>query len=241
MRFEEKEIDRGIVLRLQKVIADLGYWPNIDSFMPEPIDQVAFKAAIDAIRTAKKELIEVFNPASPNDRLETENNHIVVKRRYFDDGTIGYGSTSTYRDNGDNTFDRILENQPVNIEYEIRFVCSNSFSHQLMDKIIFKAFGMRRYVYGGNEDRTLMDEGFEFFKNGIPTDIESGKHIERLYRYVVTDVVIADGEVIDENIPKVVEISLGISPQEELTTEEAAEQIDDSEFIFIDIIDDPES
>lgn len=225
MNFSPLEIDRGIVWRLQKVISDMGYWPDIDTFMPEPINQAAFQTAIDTIVAAGKTPIQVFNPASPKDRLEVKGTHFVVRRAYVEPGRIGYGSsvglvqTVTDQNNPQNNrwqkskFDETT----VDIEYEIRFVAATGEEHRISDQILVTAFGMRKHLLGRNANRSAMTTGFEITTSGTPTDLDSADFIERMYRFRVQDVIIGTPEVVVSTIVPATRIDVGVQTKKEIT------------------------
>ena len=232
MNFLTEQVDRGIIKKLETSLSDFGHWPDLESVNPN--DPIAMQVAKQIILDAGKELIEVFVPASPRDRFETESGHIVIKRNYYDKGDISIGTGICYeRENPEETDPalftwRQVQYNPVScfLEYEIRFVCNDTYLHREIDEIMHYTFSSRSSIKGVNEDRSDMDKSFLFIQNGTPVDLETPERIERMYRFRTDDMIISKPRVIRTGIVATKEICIGIS--------ENLESDNDSDTIIID-------
>lgn len=239
MIFKPEEIDRGIAVVIEDILAKYGYWPDLNNYLPEPIDQVAFKAELDSIRSTKGVApIEVFYPNSARDGLEITDGHISIRRNYFSKGQIGFGCSIDIEatiENPATPADQIFrkvkhQETSLDIDYEIRFIAKTGKMHRIIDQMMATAFGARKFIYGVNPDRSKMDDGFEFVLDGLPTEIKGPDTIERMYRYKATDVFITDPEIIVESIKPILSIQVEILPIKDIND---LENISDDDFIPI--------
>lgn len=225
MKFRTKEVTRGIVKRLEKIISNEGYLPDRDDFVPssDPQNKIAYQAAKDAIVNSGKKIIEVYSNGTPNDRMDVNEPCFWVDHRYVEGGDVGFGHTicivpDVVDENNpeNNTFKKVREPDHLqDIEYEIRFVADDVSYYRECTEILVRAFGERAFVYGANDDRTLMDKGFWFFKDGVPLEVANKNGMERVYRFQAKDIILGVSEEIEQNIPSINTISIQSDPSDE--------------------------
>lgn len=190
MAFKIENIDRAIEWAIRDEIISRGYWPDQRAFIASD-DESGFNTALDAMTTR----IDVFGVGNFKDREQLRVNNVIIDREDITDGDIGYSQPYRFDLQSDFSFKKIRTAQGTShLEYEVRFVCDNVALDREINMIMIKSIGRRTFVYGINDDLTNMDEGFWIERNGPPVDMSDKDFIERVFRFIVKDVVLDEEE-----------------------------------------------
>jgi len=220
VKFFLRQIERGVEYAILKEVIDSGLSPDKFSFLNPP-DEAGWLAAIDAHNGT---FVEVFGMGAPNARKEVKSGHIVVEFNYAEQGTIGLGNESEYVETtgnsnpADKRYTRQFNGETTSdLEFEIRMFANNATAYRELTQVIMNVFGnmSRSFINGVNDDGSFMSDGFWVFQDGVPLAPENPEYIERMYRFVVMDIVLNKPRVITENIHPITEISVEIGPSKE--------------------------
>lgn len=221
MKFTIDQIDRGILARFQTVLAAKGYWPDVNNYLPDPFaDMAGFKAEKEAIKAtlaaSGKKLVEPFGVGTSADRLEEQDSHLVVRRKYMVPSQIGFGYSVTHRplivdeNNPENNTWELVQCQDnlYDVEYEIRFRCNSLQSHRQSDEVVLQALSMRKALKGKNADYTDTEHTFMVHSDGEPNEFGDPDSIERVYRYIAVNLELDDADILNPNVPATVQIDV---------------------------------
>lgn len=194
MPFKIEEIDRAIEWALRDEVIRKGYWPDQRAALAGAITDAQWNILLDAMSIK----IDVFGVGEFEDREQLKPNNIIIERESIYEGAIGYGHPFRFDLKTDNTFSKIkTADGTSNMEYEVRFVCDDVILDRVINMIMINTLSRNKYIYGIREDLTAMDEGFWIARNGNPVDVSGGNtYIERVYRFIVTDVLLDEETVI---------------------------------------------
>lgn len=233
MPLQLKEIDRGIYVALENTAIAMGLYPDVTTMIlaDNKVDQSLFDPALQSIIDSGKTVAYIYGASAPKDRLENHYIDFYVNRQYFQASNKGYDNIYNTVDNPndpveDQTYTkRRLKDRYVDIQYKIRYVANSAQSHRDAEMIMYRAFGVEGYFKAIGDQRVVINtQDILIQENGVPVDIESGDVIERLYRYLVKEVVIYEGDVIETGIATTVEINGAIAPKK---SEEDFDNTDD--------------
>jgi len=233
-------IDFGIAAKLEDVVSSFGLWPNINNFLPVPVNELDFQNAIQLIRDSGKIPCPVYHPGDNRSKDEITDSRIDIRRNYFEPGTLGFGNTVELEptnidvDNpSNNRWNKVRhQNQSFSVEYEIRYYTKEANQHRFIDEIIASAFGIKTNIQCYNRRRERVEGNFDFYIDGTPTEIKGSEYIERMYRYQARDVYITQPEIIRENVVPINCISI---EEVFVKEEQLLEPVDTSEIIGWDI------
>lgn len=213
MSFQLKNIDRAIEWTLRDQCISENYWPDQRAYNLAS-DLAGFDADLATRRTNKTPTIDVFGVGNYTDRAQLRSDNVIIERRNLGNGSIGFAYPFETVLQSNNTYSRLKTPEGTsNIGYVIRFVCFDVAMDRAINELIKKCFESRKSIFGINDDMTNMNEQFWIFKGGDPVDISGKDFIERLYFFIVKDVVIDSGSnVIQSNISPVTTIYQEINP-----------------------------
>lgn len=213
-----EELDRMFYERIRKAVVAAGYLPDITLYATES----AYKAARDALRTTKGQLIDVFGVGSFDARDEKTINKIVIDRTGRSQGSLG-GAPERYMvtksGTGADTMYTQLQYPEMSdtVAYDVRFVGDRTSMERIAMQCIDSALGRRRFLKVYNNSGVEVSKAVLVVNNG-DVDLSEKNYMERLFKYVVPDVFIATPLVVRDNIPvmKTVEFTI-YTEQENLT------------------------
>lgn len=203
-------VDRGIFEQLRKKVVALGYLPDITNYTTE-------EAYADAKVTyrenrADKTIIEVFGVGNSQSRQEKTDSKITVDRVGLKESTtITYGGTKYYK-NQDDTFTKVkLPDTPYDVDYEIRIISTTAKMDRVLNSIVLSVCGSTgKYIPlilpTGEQSST---DGFIIKFNGS-VDISKEVFIERVFRITAQEIWILDEEVIQTDVPMLVEVDVNM-------------------------------
>lgn len=191
-----EQIDHAIEMRVTKKLIEKGMYPDKYAFLNAG-DEAGFRAALEALGD---NAVIPFGPGGYQSRGQLRHNNIIINRLGDGTGQIGYSfpiKFVPFDDNGQQKFYKQKTAKGTsNVLYEVRFVCETVAFDRDLTMVMLEAFSRRKYLYGVNPDMTLSSEGFEIFRSGTPVDVSGPEYLERVYRYVVRDVVLEQSETI---------------------------------------------
>jgi hypothetical protein len=223
MVFKLEQIDRAIELAIRRVVIMLGYWPDQELFEG---DDAGFEEAKQAIVASGKPLIKVYGTGSPDARGELDANNIMIDRKVVGFGDKGHAQAFFYEsypdENGLQVYRQLKTAEVTNdIQYEVRFLADDIELDRVIIQIIMIALSNRMYLKGVKDDLSRTVDGFWIMAEGTPVDLSGENYLERLWRYIVKDVIITPTEVVAErisrieNIEVVMEVSKDQNPGEQ--------------------------
>lgn len=200
--FKIENIDRAIEWAIRDEIISRGYWPDQRAFITAD-DEAGYNAAIAALATR----VDVFGVGNFKDREQLRINNIIIDREDITDGDIGYSQPFRFDLMPDKSFKKVRTAEGTShIEYEIRFVCDDITLDRIINMVMIKAIGRRSFLHGMNDDLTNMEETFLIERNGPPVDMSAKDFIERVFRFMVKDVMLDEDEDEQLNIKPITEI-----------------------------------
>lgn len=213
--FDIENIDRAIEWKLRDKFTALGLWPDQRAAISGGLTAEQWTALVDALPVS----VNIFGVGSFRDRGQLKRNTVIINREFIEPGTIGSAVPFTFTLKDDKTYtkERVSEGTET-FMYEIRFVCDDVELDRVISQVMSKVFETRKYIAGMNADLTNMEDSFWMHKMGQAIDVSGPNFIERVYRYIVPDVVLkldAADSTVEENIPAVTELvqELNIGPQ----------------------------
>lgn len=213
-----EELDRIFYERIRLALVESGLLPDITLYS----DITAWQAARATLRTSllldRKVMVDVLGVGSWDDKGEKADARIVIMRGSRTPGSIG-GSPSTfmesYIDAGGNRKFRKYKapDSSDNLAYEIRTSTNDTETDKVMSRLMDKAFGRRRYL------PTIDEQGKPTLKDVLVIstgtfDFTEQRYIERAFRYLIEDVFLQEPELIQDNIPVLTSLSIGVSLQD---------------------------
>lgn len=191
MTFTFNQVDHGLSEAIRLKCVALGLLP--DRATAVSID--AYAASKQTIRDGGGKIIEVYGIGSIEARDESEYNSIFIDRDDSVPGTIGMFGTRTFTPRtdvgtGKTVYDVYLnQTGTVTLEYQISYMTNDTNYDRILQQIIFDVLKVRGFLYGVNDDGTVMTRGFNTrYRTAID---KSGKdYIERSFRYDVPDIAI---------------------------------------------------
>jgi hypothetical protein len=205
MPFKIENIDRAIEWAIRDEVIRVNGWPDERSFISSP-NESAYNAAINAIPA--KDRIDTFGVGNYKDREQLKMNNIIIEMEGIYDGNLGIGNPMEFELMPDKTYNKNdLGGGSSTLEYEVRFVCDNVALDRIINTIMLKALGKRKFIYGMNDDLTNMTDGFWVERNGNPVNLSGKNYIERLFRFIIRDVFIDECKVVETGISMVTEIT----------------------------------
>jgi hypothetical protein len=218
MVFKLEQIDRAIELAIRRVVIMLGYWPDQEMFEG---DEVGFEAAKQAIIDVGKPLIKVYGTGSPDARGELDANNITIDRKAVGFGDKAHAQAFFYQnyidEDGVAVYRQLKTAEITNdIPYEVRFIANDIALDRIISQIILIAFSNRMYLKGVNEDLSRTVDGFWIMAEGNPVDLSDENYLERMWRYVVKDVIVTPNEVVAARVARIenIEVAVDVSADE---------------------------
>ena len=156
-----------------------------------------------------KTIIEVFGIGNSQSRQEKTDCKITVDRLGIKEAGIGIYGGIKYIKYGD-TYDKVQQpTKAYNIDYEVRIISTTARFDRILNGIVLNSLGNMyiSHIENGTEsaDKFLLD-----FNGAV--DITKDVFIERVFRYTAKDVYITEEEVLQRNVPQLIEIVANIIP-----------------------------
>lgn len=216
-----EQIDRAIYVAIENVAIIMGLYPDITTMIEagNELNQVDFDDALQSIIDAGKAPVYIYGTSAPEDRLANHWVDFYIDRQYFQSGNKGYNPVYLETDNpndppqGQTFTQRQLNDRYIDIQYKIRYVANSAEAHRNAELILHRALGSNKSLKAIGDQRVVIEDAPNIFiqQNGVPVDIENGGLIERLYRYLVKEVIVYEGDVLDDTIVAAREITLDVA------------------------------
>lgn len=204
MALKLEHIDRAIEWTLRDVVISKGYWPDQRTFITND-DEAGFNAALAALT----QRIDVFGVGNYKDREQLLKNNIIIDRdNGIGDGMVGHSFPYRFDLNPNKTYKKVYVGEgSSNVEYEIRFVADDVNLDRVINMIVQEAIGKRKQIFGMNDDFTWKEESFYIERNGPAVDLSDKDFLERVFRFVVKDVILDEEKTTQNNIPPIKSIT----------------------------------
>lgn len=202
-----KQIDNSIMEALRLKIIDAGYWPDEAAFIPG--NETGFEAALAAIRSSGKNLIEVYSTGSRKATGKRKNNTVVIRRRPKEASGVGTLSDINYEDIGEGRFNKFRSTGTTyDLSYEITYNCDLEEDADVIEGAMIKAWGGRKKVpVVDNAGVQIGTEEFFMLQNGsINTD--GPQFIERGYIFQIWNIDL-EGDTFVAEVNELVEVEFG--------------------------------
>ncbi len=211
MAFKLKNIDRAIEWALRDAFIGAGYWPDERNFILTD-DETGFNNAVVAMSPR----VDVFGVGNYTDRGQLKTNNVIISRLPIENGSINFSNPFAYVLQPDSTYTKIKTPRSTSdISYRITLVAYDVETEREINEIIHSVFGNRESIFGMNDDLTNMTEEFWIFRTGSPVDLSGKDFIEKVYQFVVTDVILEAGtEILEEGIQPLLNADVVLNPNE---------------------------
>lgn len=208
---------------MRRLVTQAGYWPDIQQLLAAGGTEADLAREKAAILAAGRELIEVFGPAPWKERGAKKGNSIIISRLTIGPGSYALAEPIEYEPVNATDLSQgytmlLLPDTPQDIRYEVRYVANDTHMDREASRLILTGFGVRRYLYGINDDLTNTATGFWVMPLGDSVDLSEDDFTERLWRVEVKDVQLIPGLPL-EHVPAAVEMGLDLSIDGELAAE----------------------
>lgn len=215
-------IDRTIFELLRRGAVSVGKLPDWRTVTGATLKdrQDAYEAQKTALRT-NTQLIEVFSIGSAESRDTKSVNKIVLTRKSTAMGTIGANGVEGYEKRPDGSFDKFkYPDSTVTLMYEIRIIGAKTEYERLMSNIITSQIGRRRNIKSVDGTWNFTGEMFTIDFAGS-VNVSSTDFVEWVFNYRVSDVWVADAELIASVVPALTTININtiLVPFNELLTD----------------------
>jgi len=201
-----QEVANGIYEVLRLELVKRGLLPDFPSY-PDAAAYLTAKAALRVtLQAAGKNLIEVVNTGSPEEREGTTVNTFYINKKEQNPGSIGGGkfSMEDYIDPVDEKrkFQKVRQpSRTKDINYEVRFKAEDQETENVMEEILGLVLGERQYLKTYAADGTDAGSFFIFMYRGT-LDMTDGRKLDKRAQYTAIDLIIYEPEVIETGIPE---------------------------------------
>lgn len=205
----QQRVERSIYEALRAVLVAEGYWPDVTQFAYTTAGQVALNAAVDGIIANKGFAIELFTASSITSRGKKRVPRIVISDLEYFPGDVGMPISGNYTGSGGGyTRDRIQQTTSRAM-FDITIVSEKISQDRICQAIVSQAFSRRTYI----EYYDQPGEYFLIMNTGLPFKTMDGDQgvINKIYRYEIPDILESSNVIIDNDIAKIIEISLDTS------------------------------
>lgn len=195
------DIDRLFFERLRLEVVAQGFLPDMVAYSTSE----EYALAKQAIITSGNQLIEVYGVGAKVTRGQLDYNRMVVTRSGSDKGTLGGvigGEVVEVPGSNPKEYQRVeYESFSKDLTYEIRTVVKNTAYDRMLNDLLFYSLRERSYHPVVLPDGSFDEENLvlvEFL--GEASLNASEEYLERLYKFVVKDVMLSRAKVLNINI-----------------------------------------
>lgn len=210
-------IARTIYENIRVVCVTEGYTPNIADQLRYPtlhgkFTQVAetnWNTDLNAIKNTKGFAIELYGESSSYNKEEKKTPRISIVSRRIMPGTIGSPNIQGYvkdPDNPNQLRSLISDWNSVNLHWDIILTSASSAEDRILNAIIGKALGVRRYIKIPFTTDMVFIEQFNYYD--IP--LYQKGIIDKVFSYEVSDIFLYQ-ELSEQVVPLLKEIQIGFS------------------------------
>jgi hypothetical protein len=198
MPFLFKNIDRAIEWCIRDEMIKRGLWPPQRTFTTD----AELQNALAAMQTANLPTVDVFGVGNFVDRSRLKKNNLIIGRSTPTAGETGFAYPYRFELTNAKSFDLIKGAEgSVNLEFEVRFVTFDVAMDRTINEALVRCMRNRKWLHGMNDDLSEMEESFLIQRVGDPIDISKKDYIERVYRYIVLDIVLDEDETVETGVP----------------------------------------
>lgn len=214
----ETLLERTIFHTIRKEIVSRGLLPDIDNYDIEN-DNLSivedetnrYNNDLYQIKQTKGFAIEIFNYASNHYYGDKKPPRIVINTDSYLPGELGTDPSGFYVKTEDGSFTR-NKSADILVDYyfNLHLVAESTNQIRELHDIMATCIPRRGYLkpYSVNETRPIGNLFVNYLSNGDVSFLNEGI-IEKVYRYLITDVHHIDDKVISEiNIPEIKEINV---------------------------------
>lgn len=199
-------IERSFYERIRLELVSKGYLPDISTYPDTDIGYANYKAAIDAVVTAKGFCIDLFGAGNAESRGTLKTPRIVIDTISSLPGAIGGDTTYIHReDDGDPYTVSLLPPQTVDFILHVTLVGSTIEEMRIMNSIIALALPRRGYIefYNDNTEKFFIEN-----TGSNDRQLSRDNQSQRTIAYTVLDLYDIEERVIETNIPPIDEITI---------------------------------
>jgi len=217
-------VENSIYLALEKVLTREGYLPDMSIYdFENVVNSVAeteykrYLTDLENIANLKGFAIELFNYDDSQSKGLKKVPRIVIETTGFFPGNIGKDSTAIYSLNNQNKFDKKFDSQKTSDIYiNIHLLANSAKQIRILHAVCSEAIPRRGYLprfIDIDTELVLTQNGnllIEYIDYNDSSDASQGV-IEKVYRYMIPDVVENFPRIDNTNISKIIEIERTIN------------------------------
>ena len=223
------DIDRMFENIITIALYEAGWYPDKQKFVQDILnaaDEEEKEAIQQAFAQEKKALLEAGTFAQPfgvgnyKDRKELKANNIIIDREGITPSTdnflqrkINFEEYQVEVDGETKT--RYCKSRlgvtPEDIEYSITIVCEDSKSERILTDIMLNTFPIRKFATPYRENWVAYDFDV-FIERSVIGNVSGTDYMERIFRYIVREVVIEREQIIDEAVPAIEKVEISLIP-----------------------------
>jgi hypothetical protein len=195
MYFKLSDIDRGVCEALRLAAVAAGYMPDALVHDTPP----AYEAALQAIRNAGKQPVNLYPVGSWRENEEVKWNTIIIRRTRRALSNIGYGGHVYYEPSP--TAGKFLEKrtpyETAALTYTVTFVCENAANEEVLQGIMYDALDVSKALYALDESGAQSEDMFYIHRTDA-IDQSDADFMEWIYTFEVSPVVLEADKTISE-------------------------------------------
>lgn len=219
-----QQIEQTILEQLRLSSVNLGYLPDVNSFLPKtPASQASYEAARNAIVGGGKEVVEPTGVTSSKRRGELKANNLFINMRQINPGSVDlWGDYTQQVTQSPDTYQKsFIATSCHRILYDIRTVVKSVKYDRLLTQVILQGLtashrGRALNIWvadptdPNNNPPTLDTTRFFWVRFVTQQEIKTRPFFERLYTFEIVDVWIDDWEPLPyiENIVSLQQIDV---------------------------------
>lgn len=215
-----ENVDKGVVDAIRRVLIEMGYLPDKLLYATK----AEYLTALAAIKAGGKQVIEIYGVGNAEKKDENRMHTIVVTRSDEYDGSCGawpeflfdrkevtVGGTTTV------TYDKyFLPDKMQTVEYEIRYITNSADYDRIINQVLQRAIGNRKYLKAVNEDALPIGEVFLFERKSY-VDVSTPETMEKLMRYNAVDLWLQEPYLLSAGVPAMIQADLNVKPTTDLS------------------------
>lgn len=213
-QFTYRQLDDSFLNHIRLQVVAQGYYPDLYLYQPQtPTTEIAFKVALDSIKTGGKTPINVVGVGSFINKGEMLLNTIYVHRLSSDKGSVSVYDTGVVRTdnlttppNANTTYSKIqTQGYTQNISYEIRFISNNQDNADLISNILHLALTMGRNYFDAYDINTglIIPDRLLLVEYNGAIDLDVFEYKEYVFRYTVIDAWLVTGDSYPDGVESI--------------------------------------
>lgn len=194
----QSDIQRSIYEAIRLVCVAEGYTPDISLYASNSTGQASYDTALQSIVSTKRFAIEIFSASSNQYKGPKKVPRITIHPKRIIPGDVGLDSYTGGVRKKPNDPDKWVRFKPPHdttmMQFDIHLVTANAEQDVILNAILFKALGVRKYLPLITEPTQLFFiQQYDFYDT---FDLPEGSE-EKISSFQVPDIILSDEQEFD--------------------------------------------